>query len=54
MSAHIGERLSTAPLLKAYVTILEDTSIEDASPVIVLIREFLVAEGQHDFKEIVE
>jgi hypothetical protein len=51
MSVHIGERLSTIPLLKAHSIILEDKSTEDAGPVIALIQEFLVAQGQQGFKE---
>jgi hypothetical protein len=54
MSAHIGERLSTAPLLKAHPIIFEDTSPDDASPMIALIREFLVAVGQRSFKKTVK
>ena len=51
MSAYVGDRLSTVPLLKAHSIILEDKSTEDAGLVIALIQEFLVAEGQHGFKE---
>lgn len=54
MSAYIGERLSTVPLLKAHSIILEDKSTEDAGLVIALIQGFLVAEGQHGFKETME
>ena len=54
MSTFIGERLSTVPLLKAHSIILEDKSTKDAGLVITLIQEFLVAEGQHGFKETME
>jgi hypothetical protein len=45
MSAYVGDRLSTVPLLKAHSIILEGKSTEDAGLVIALIQEFLVAEG---------
>jgi hypothetical protein len=51
MSAYIGERLSTVPLLKAHSIILEAKSKEDAGLVISLIREFLEAKGQGRFRE---
>jgi hypothetical protein len=54
MSAFIGEKLSAIPLLKAHSIILEEESTEDANLVITLIQEFLVAQGQHGFKETLE
>lgn len=54
MSAYIGERLSTIPLLKAHSIILEDKSTKDAGRVITLIQEFLMAQGQRAFKETLE
>jgi len=54
ISAYIGERLSTVPLLKAHPIILEDKSARDTSLVIVPIQEFLVTQGQHGFKETLE
>ena len=54
MSAYIGEKLSTVPLLKAHSIILEDKSKEDVGLVIALVQEFLVAQGQHGFKETLE
>jgi hypothetical protein len=54
MSAYIGEKLSTVPLLKAHSIILEEKSEEDAGLVIALVQEFLVAQGQHGFKETLE
>jgi hypothetical protein len=54
MSAYIGDRLSTVPLLKAHSIILEDKSIEDVDLVVTLIQEFLAAKGQHGFRERIE
>lgn len=51
MSAYIGDRLSTAPLLKAHSIILEDNSTEDANTMATVIKESFMTGDQHGYRE---
>ena len=53
MSAYLGERLSTVPLLKARSAIFESTPWKDAYDAVSLIKQFFLEQGKPDFEIIV-